>query len=179
MLTIGQLLLIMPDAGTIRAETFVPPLRAALDEFDINTPRRRAAFLAQVAHESGQLHYVKELASGEAYEPPSPRATELGNTQPGDGRRFPGRGLLQATGRGMYERLSKALNVDLVAAPELLEEAPLATRSAGYIWTIDKRLNQLADTDQFAAVTHRINGGYLGLDSRIGFWLRARKTESL
>jgi putative chitinase len=178
LLTTDQLLRVMPDAGP-RASVFLQPLLEAFAEFDIDTPRRRAAFLAQVAHETGQLHYLKEIASGEAYEPPSQKATDLGNTQPGDGRRFPGRGLLQATGRGMYGRLSKALAVDLVGSPELLEAPPLAARSAGYIWTIDKRLNVLADTDQFAAITHRINGGYNGLDSRIGFWLRARKMEEL
>lgn len=177
-LTVDQVLRIMPDAGA-RAVTFLQPLLAACDEFEINTPRRRAAFVAQIAHESGQLHYVREIADGSAYEPPSQKATDLGNTQPGDGRRFPGRGLLQATGRAMYERLSKALNVDLVAVPELLEEAPLAARSAGYIWTIDKHCNALADADEFGAITHRINGGYMGLDPRISFWLRARKVEGL
>lgn len=173
-LTITQLLTVMPGAIS-RMREFYDPLTAAMDEFDINTPRRRAAFLCQVAHESGELRYVCEISDGKQYE----GRADLGNTQPGDGQRFKGRGLLQATGRFMYERLSQALNIDFVATPELLEQPIPASRSAGYIWTVEKKLNTYADQDQIAAITYRINGGYNGLDSRIGYWMRARRCEGL
>jgi putative chitinase len=166
---------IMP-ASNGRVITYAPLLRTAMEEFRIDTPRRAAAFIAQVAHETGQLRYVKELGSkskpaGSQYE----GRRDLGNTEPGDGVRFPGRGLLQATGRDMHYRVGVALGVDLIARPERLEEPELAARSAGWIWTVEKDLNPLADVDRFGAITRRINGGFNGLDDRISFWLRARQ----
>lgn len=174
MISTNQLIAIMPGAGT-RVGAFWGPLNDAMAEFSITSPARQAAFLAQCAHESGELQFTRELASGAAYEPPSPLAQELGNTQPGDGPRFKGRGLLQATGRAIYARLGAALGLDLIAHPELLELPAGACRSAGWIWSIDKNLNGLADADQFGAITKRINGGYNGLDSRLKHWLAARR----
>ena len=114
-LTLAQLLKIMPLART-RAVAFLDPLNAAMAEFSINTPARQASFLAQLAHESGQLVYVRELASGAAYE----GRKDLGNVRPGDGVRFRGRGLIQVTGRSNYAACGKALGLDLLAQPALL-----------------------------------------------------------
>ncbi len=174
MVTSELLLKVMPSAHT-RVAVFVQPLAGGCEEFDINSPRRLAAFLAQVAHESGELQYVLERASGVTYE----GRLDLGNTQPGDGPRFRGRGLLQATGRLLYAKLTQALNLDLIAHPELLEEPAPAARSACYIWTIEKRCNQLADAELFGSITHKINGGYMGLDSRITYWRRAQHALGL
>jgi len=174
MLTEEQLLAIMPTAID-RASQFVAPLNDAMHEFQINTPRRSAAFLAQAAHESGELRWLVELASGRDYE----GRKDLGNVEPGDGPRFKGRGLLQATGRAQYLALGKALSLDLIAHPELLEEPVAACRSAGWIWTVEKRLNLLADEDLFGSVTQRINGGFTGIDSRLHYWLRGRAVEGL
>ena len=121
MITGAQLQSIMPFAKA-RIPSFVAPLNAAMYEFHINSPLRQAAFIAQIAHESGELRYVKEIASGAAYE----GRKDLGNTQPGDGMKFKGRGLIQITGRNNYHECGKALGVDLITNPVLLETNDLA-----------------------------------------------------
>ena len=168
-LTLQQLITIMPNARS-KAGIFLPALDAAMVEFDINTPTRQASFLAQVAHESAQLRYVRELASGEAYE----GRVDLGNTQRGDGVRFRGRGLLQVTGRSNYAACGKALGLALLAQPELLELAANACRSAGWFWQT-KGVNALADAGDQERVTRRINGGVNGLAERLAFYQTARK----
>lgn len=174
MVTVAQLVMIMP-AAIDRAAAFVDPLNDAMHEFAINTARREAAFLAQIAEESGELRWLTEIASGEAYE----GRKDLGNTQPGDGPRFKGRGLLQATGRAQYATLAKALQLDLIEHPELLAQPGAACRSAGWVWTVEKRLNPHADLDEFGTITKLINGGYAGLDSRLSYWIRGRAVEGL
>ena len=90
---------------------------------------------------------------------------DLGNTVPGDGLRFRGRGLLQVTGRANYKTIGKALGVDLIANPERLAEPDLAARSAGHFWKTHG-CNQFADHEQFVLLTRRINGGVTGLEDR-------------
>jgi putative chitinase len=152
MLTLEQLKKIMPQAGA-RADRFLDALNEAMEEFEINTPGREAAFLAQLAHESGSLRYVRELASGEAYE----GRADLGNTQAGDGVRFKGRGLIQITGRANYKTCGDALDLPLVDQPELLEETDNACRSAAWFWDT-RQLNALADQGEFLKISKRING---------------------
>jgi putative chitinase len=171
VLTLSELQTIMPYAG-LRASIYLEPLNASMDEFGIDNPDRQAAFLAQVAHESGSLKYVEELADGDAYE----GRDDLGNTMPGDGRRFKGRGLLQITGRRNYYLCSQALFGDarLIDSPELLEEPDNAARSAGWFWH-SNGLNALADSGAFRALTRRINGGLNGINERIAYWDRAKE----
>ena len=151
-------------------EKYVEPLNACFDEWEINTPQRQAAFLAQVAHESGGFHYVREIASGEAYE----GRKDLGNTQPGDGIRFKGRGLIQLTGRANYAACSAALGIDFVAEPELLTLPENAARSAGWFWW-SRKLSKLADAENFRLLTIRINGGLNGYADRLAYWERAKE----
>jgi len=167
-LTAETLRKIMPYAGK-KADLFLPFLLKAMEEFNINTPLRQAAFLAQLGHESGQFRYVKELASGEAYE----GRKDLGNTQKGDGKRYKGRGLIQITGRANYTTLSKAFGVDFVAKPELLETPEWACRSAAWFWGT-RKLNELADKEQFITITKRINGGTNGLKDRQELYAAAK-----
>ena len=148
---------------------WVDPLNAAMDEFEINTPEREAAFLAQLAHESGGFRYVRELASGEAYE----GRADLGNTQEGDGVRFKGRGLIQITGRANYAACGVALGLDLLGHPELLESDENACRSAAWFWKTH-RLNEIADKGDFLLITKRINGGTRGYQERIAYWEKAK-----
>ena len=159
---------IMPLAGR-RATLFLAPLNAAMAEFDIDTPLRQASFLAQVGHESGQLRYMRELASGAAYE----GRADLGNVIAGDGVRFKGRGLLQVTGRANYAACGVALGLDLLAAPQLLEQTTAACRSAGWFWQ-SRGLNRLADAGDQERVTRRINGGVNGLAERLALYAAAR-----
>jgi putative chitinase len=160
---------IMPNAGMVALGTFCDPINSTLSKYLIDTPLRASAFIAQIAHESGQLIYTKELASGRAYE----GRLDLGNTEPGDGIKFKGRGLIQITGRFNYEALSKEFGVDFISKPELLEGPLYATESAGWFWNL-KGLNALADIGDFQGITRRINGGLTGYLSRISFYARAK-----
>ncbi|MFA7331873.1 MAG: glycoside hydrolase family 19 protein [Candidatus Delongbacteria bacterium] len=131
---------------------------------NIDTPLRQAHFLAQIGHESGELRFRAEIASGEAYE----GRQDLGNTQPGDGRRFKGRGLIQLTGRANYREYGRALGreAELLEQPELVEtDATLCVDVAGWFWA-KRGLNALADKDDLTALTRRINGGVNGLADR-------------
>lgn len=170
MITLAQLKQIIPHAGSLAAE-FLGPLNAAMDEFGIDTTPRQAAFLAQVAHESGSLRYVREIADGRAYE----GRRDLGNTAPGDGPRFRGRGLIQVTGRANYRTCSLALYDDerLLGSPELLEEPVQACRSAAWFWQ-SRRLNDAADAGAFKAITKTINGGLNGYEERLAYYDRAK-----
>lgn len=168
-MTLEELKKIIPYAGN-RAETYYPFLVSAMEEFEINTPQRQAAFLAQIAHESGSLRYVKEIASGEAYE----GRKDLGNVYPGDGVRYKGRGLIQITGRRNVLDCGLALGVDLTHRPELLETPELACRSAGWFW-YSRGLNEIADRGDFKLVTKRINGGYNGYQDRLAFYEKAQE----
>lgn len=170
--TLTQLQAIMPLARS-RAAAFLAPLNAAMLEFGITTPARQASFLSQVGHESGQLRYVRELASGQAYE----GRVDLGNVRAGDGVRFRGRGLLQVTGRTNYSACGKALGLDLLTQPELIEQTVNACRSAGWFWQT-RGLNALADAGDQERVTRRINGGVNGLAERLALFVVAQRVLS-
>lgn len=156
-----------------RAQTFLAPLEDAMHEFEINTPARQAAFLAQVGHESGSLHWLVELWGPTASQARYEMRYDLGNVAPGDGFRYRGRGLIQLTGRANYKQAGDALGVDLIGQPELLGEPVLACRSAAWFWK-SHGCNELADAGKFEAVTKRINGGLNGYAERLGLWEAAK-----
>lgn len=164
-MTIKQFTKCFPYATKENIEKFYAPLTAAMEEYEINTDRRQAAFLAQLAHESGSLRYVEEIASGEAYE----GRKDLGNTMPGDGKRFKGRGLIQITGRSNYQDVSDELKYDFIADPEALEKPGAASFSAAWFWWA-RHLNRLADIDAFEKITRKINGGLNGYEDRCKHW---------
>lgn len=180
MLTLQQLLSIMPNVPVARREAFLPFLQAALTEFAIEAPARAAAFLAQLAHESGQFRFMEEIwgptAAQRRYEPVSTLATNLGNTQAGDGKRYKGRGPIQITGRANYKRFGDLLGADLVSEPTRAALPEVGFRVAGLYWQ-KKGLNELADRvtdDAFREITRRINGGFNGLEDRRRFYSVAR-----
>lgn len=173
-----QLQRIMPNARR-QAGVFVSALNAVMVNRKIDTPKRQAAFLAQVGHEPGQLQYVRELGDDQylsKYDTGT-LAAKLGNTlEPdGDGQRYRGRGLIQVTGHDNYLRCSLALFGDerLLRTPELLELPQWVAESAAWFWSVNG-LNTLADQDQFNTITRRINDGLNGLEDRLQLWARAR-----
>jgi putative chitinase len=151
MLTADLLTRLMPRCPA--AELYAPLLEAAMVEASITTVTRAAAFLAQLAWESGDLRYMEELADGSAYE----GRADLGNSKPGDGRRYKGRGPIQLTGRANYRAAGAALGLDLEADPALAARPEVGFRVAAWYWT-SRDLNAVADRPDFRAVTRKING---------------------
>jgi putative chitinase len=122
---------------------------------------RFAHFFAQLGHESGGFRYMEEIASGSAYE----GRADLGNVNPGDGRRFKGRGPIQLTGRANYREYGRTLGIDLETHPEIAALPSLGMMTACAYWT-KKGLNVLADRDDVEVITKRINGGLNGFADR-------------
>ena len=171
-LTEAQLLRILPNAGP-RAGVFVPALNRAMQRYRIDSPVRQAAFLAQIGHESGQLRYVREIWGPTAAQQRYEGRKDLGNTEPGDGARFKGRGLLQITGRENYRKAGAALGLPLLDQPELLEQPEWAASSAAWWWA-NHGLNELADAGKFEQITRTINGGLNGQADRLALWEKAK-----
>jgi putative chitinase len=169
-----QELAVCTGARIDRAETFLPSIESAMDEFEINTLQRQAAFLAQVGHESGGLHWLVELWGPTDAQRRYEMRYDLGNVLPGDGFKFRGRGLLQTTGRANYEKTGEALGLDLIEHPEILGEPETAARSAGWFWK-SHGLNILADDGEFERITKIINGGLTGYPERLALWSAAKE----
>jgi predicted chitinase len=165
-----QLLVIMPTLPPATAALYFPFLDAAMAEGRIISALRISAFVAQLAHESVELRFFEEIASGAAYE----GRQDLGNVQPGDGKRFKGRGPIQLTGRANYAAAAQALDVDLVGDPRLAATKEQGFRVAEWFWTT-RDLNTLADQCRFDDITRRINGGLNGKASRDQYYARARQ----
>ena len=155
-----------------RATEWLPSIEQAMAEFSIDNRLRQAAFLAQIGHESGGLHWLVELWGPTEAQRSYEGRKDLGNTQPGDGYRFRGRGLLQTTGRANYATVGDYLGVDLTSHPEWLAEPQYAARSAGWYWH-NKALNDLADKRNFVRITRLINGGTNGLEERYKLYYAA------
>lgn len=155
---------IMIDASAKIIDAYFPLLSASMQRYGITTPLQKAHFLAQVAHESGEFRFTEEIASGAAYE----GRADLGNTQPGDGKRFKGRGLIQITGRSNYTAYGKFRGTDFTSdadAKQLSTNPSLAVDVSCWFWKTHG-LNTLADADNLLSITKRINGGTNGLADR-------------
>jgi putative chitinase len=182
MITLEDLKKICPQAPAGRLAKFVDPLNEAMREFEISdNVEREAAFIAQCAHESGGFFYVREIASGEAYE----GRGDLGNVEPDairiaaehgstPGRWWRGHGLIQITGYSNHRTCGEALGLDLLAAPELLETPVNACRSAAWFWETHG-CNELADRGDFLRITKVINGGTNGWADRVAYLERAKE----
>ena len=192
-----QLLQILPNAGQV-AGVFVPVLNTAMSRYQIVGTKRIAAFVAQVGHESGHLTRLVEnlnysadalrktwpsrfdtnLASAIARKPEQianiAYGNRMGNTAPGDGWRYRGRGLTQITGKNNYRACGEALGLDLIAHPELLEKPQHACMSAAWFWATNG-LNTLADAGTFEAITQGVNGGQNGAADRQTLYAKALK----
>lgn len=188
-ITQQQLLQILPQARQV-AGFFVPALNAAMVRFKINSPVRMAAFIAQVGHESGQLTRMVEnlnysadrlqavwpnrfdvAQAAQVARKPEQIANivyggRMGNTLPGDGWKYRGRGLIQLTGANNYRAAGSAIGLDLINHPELVEQPDTAALVAGWFWQ-SNGLNELADAGQFDKITRAINGGLNGQADRV------------
>ena len=149
-----------------KANIFLNYINATMKEYNINTCKRKLHFLAQIRVESGEFAYLKEIADGSAYE----GRKDLGNTRPGDGKRFKGRGLIQITGRKNYTAYGsyKGINFTEGSNNTKLEKKQYAVDSAGWYWSkhLNVDLNNMADNDDLIYITYRINGGFNGFNDR-------------
>src|SRR5262245_14671662 len=169
MLTDSDLQQIMPRSPQAKRQLYLPFINRVMEIYESDTPLRASAFLAHIAHESGELKYMEEIwgptAQQKKYEPPSDVARRLGNTQRGDGFRYRGRGPIQVTGRANYKKYGDLLGVDLVGNPDLAATPQYAFSTAGLFWKLNG-LNELPVGQDFVAITKRINGGLNGLADR-------------
>jgi predicted chitinase len=168
-----QLCAIVPTLSQTAAATLVDPINYAMQEANIDTPMRQAAFVAQIAHETGGFRWFHELGS-DAYFRRYDGRIDLGNTQPGDGARFKGRGFIEITGRTNYQKAGAALGLDLIDNPALAETPAVGARIAAWYWQ-SHNLNELADKGAFLTITRRINGGLNGLADREAYYERAKR----
>jgi len=170
ILTVALIKQIAPLAQTKDIEKVLPFLNHALPRYEITTPIRVSMFLSQALTETLRFFSLKEFASGDAYD----TRVDLGNTpeKDGDGRKWKGRGIFQTTGKTNYTRVSKALGIDCLTHPEMLEEPKWAVESACLYWK-DRSLNTIADTGDIVKMSKRINGGTNGLEERIAYYNKA------
>ena len=150
-----------------RVDMYLAPLNAACREFDISTPMRVAYFLTTVTWESEDFRYTRELWGPDAAQLGYEGRKDLGNTQPGDGFKFRGGGLIEITGRYNFQQMSRALFSDdrLLDNPDLLTDPTTAARSAACFW-FRRGCNEVADIPDFVRVTRLVNGGTNGLTQR-------------
>ena len=178
----------MPSAKEDNLGKYLLPLNNALAHYAINTPLRIAHFIAQVAQESGSFKYNEEIwpnpalnavgvaTNGSSWQLRYEGRAELGNTHPGDGYKFRGRGLIQLTGRTNYEKYGESVKRELTSGnnPDLVAQPDLAVDAAGWYWN-SRNLNGYADKDDILSITKRINGGTLGLENRKAFLAKAKQ----
>ncbi|HWI10051.1 MAG TPA: glycoside hydrolase family 19 protein [Burkholderiaceae bacterium] len=177
LLTDIQLQQIMPKLAAAKRALYLPHLNDAMQARAIDTALRCAAFVAQLAHESGEFRWMEEIwgptTAQLRYEPPGDLAQRLGNTAPGDGRRFKGRGPIQITGRFNYGKYGELLGIDLLTDPTRAAAPEIAFATAALYWQ-SNGLNELADQRQFVMITRRINGGTNGLADRQMYYARVQ-----
>lgn len=193
MLTLNQLKQLLPRNQHV--SYWHDALEQLLPDYDINTPRRMAAFIAQCAHESAQFTVLKENLN---YKPMSLRklfpkyfdtdelaqqycskpnkqaaianriyANRMGNgdESSGDGYRFSGRGLIQLTGRATWQEFADSIETSLTDLDEYMQTFEGACQSACFFWE-SRKLNQWADAGDLITLTKKINGGVIGLEDR-------------
>ena len=193
-ITLAQLKQFLPKNPYV--EHWHHALEQLFPDYDINTSKRMAAFLAQCGHESGNFTAIKENLNYKAsslrkifhkYFPDDAIATQYANKKnkqeaianriyanrmgngdesSGDGFRFCGRGLIQLTGRSNYQAFADSLEMNINDLPEYLATFEGAAQSACWFWETNN-LNRFADSGDIIGMTKVINGGYIGLQDRI------------
>lgn len=203
MVTIEELLDIVPNTPRKTLEKFLSPLNQTMEEYMVRSPTRQAMFLAQWAHESAgftrlrenlnysaegllktfRKYFTDQEAKDYARKPEKIAnrvyANRMGNgpEDSGDGWKYRGGGIPQLTGKDNYRACGQALGLDLITYPETLEKPLPACQAAGWFWKANG-LNEIADCageDAFFLITKKINGGLNGIDDRLEFWDRAKE----
>lgn len=199
MLSANQFSRLFPNCKD--PEGWVEAMNEVFPKYDIDTPQRIAAFIAQCGHESGgwrvfseNLNYsakALDAVFGKYFKRAGRDANEYarqpekianvvyanrmdnGDTDSGDGWRYRGRGPIQLTGKANYTAFSKDMDVDAVDNPDLVsDDKEVALMSAIWYWN-KNNLNRYADSGDIKTMTKRINGGYIGLEDRIHHWKAA------
>lgn len=193
MITLEVLKQICPKTKESVLKKYALSLHETAEYYDMYVNKKRAAaFLAQVAHESGGFNFVKEnlnysakglMTTFKKYFPNEALAKQYerqpekianrvyanrmsnGDEASGDGYKFCGRGLIQLTGRANYTKFSQDLGISLDETVKYLETPEGAVSSAGWFWD-QNNLNSYCDKDDFIGLTKRINGGTIGLEDR-------------
>jgi predicted chitinase len=151
-----------------------PAFAQSLSECECTTVNRIAMYCAQTGHESLGLKYMEEIADGSAYE----GREDLGNTEPGDGTKFKGRGPIMVTGRANYTQCSSWAYIEgLVPGEEFFVDHPeqMASDTYGFTgttwyWSTQRPMNDAADAGDIYLGTYYVNGGYNGIEDRIARW---------
>ena len=196
-ITREQLAQIIPRNPYI--DQWTEALNKLLPDYEINTPQRVAAFIAQCAHESGNFVFLKEnlnyraeslmrtwprhfptmeIANQYARQPERianrAYANRMGNgpEESGDGARYMGRGLIQLTGKNNYEAFAESIETPVEEIPAYLETFEGAVQSACWFWETNN-LNRFADVGDILTMTKRINGGTIGLEDRMKHYAHA------
>jgi len=189
-LTLDQLKQLLPKNPYV--EHWHRALAQLLPDYEINTPQRIAAFIAQCAHESGNFMFLKEnlnyraeslmkvwprhfptLEIAKQYERKPEKianrayANRMGNgpEESGDGWKFAGKGLIQLTGRTNYTWFAASLEISVEEASEYLQTFEGAAQSACWFWE-NNNINRFADVGDIKGMTKAINGGFIGLEDR-------------
>ena len=185
--------------GNPHVEHWLEVLDKLLDDYEINTPQRVAAFLAQCAHESNNFVFIRENLNYRAvslmktfgkYFPDDATAAQYankperianrvyanrmgnGDEASGDGYRYCGRGLIQVTGKDNYTLFAGSLGIPVEEASDYLATFEGAAQSACWFWETND-LNRYADSGDIKGMTKVINGGYIGLENRISHYEHA------
>ena len=202
LITIDQLKLIMPQARTQLLENFLDEFNQQLPAYKIDKPLRLAAFIAQGAHESGELRelienmnyttpqrlmaiWPKRFTSVDSAMPYIKNPEKLGNfvyanrmgngnAASGDGYKYRGRGWFNGTGKEFYQKMTTISKHDFVTSPDDMAVPKFAVLSACEEWKASD-LNKLADKDDFKQMTKIINGALIGLSSRMIYYAKAKK----
>ncbi len=168
-----RLLRLAPSANAAIVAGIAERFDAFAGEHAVATRLRICHFLAQAAHETDGFRTLEEYG-GPAYFIRYEGRRDLGNTQPGDGIRYHGRGIFQLTGRANYRRLSQLLGIDLETEPERAKEPETSLRIAFAYW-VERAINPAADADEIERVTRLINGGRNGLAERARYLAKAKQ----
>lgn len=202
LITKEQVFNSMPGAEMSVVEKYIDQMNSAMEKYDIRTPKRISAFIAQISHECNSLNsmvenlnysadrllvvfpkYFKtqEEANKYARKPEMIAnyvyANRMGNgpESSGDGWRYRGRTPIHLTGKRNYDLAGKALQYDFVSNPDDTLKPGAAMMISAWYWK-ENGLNELADTGDFKKITKKINGGYNGLQDRLNRWYKAQKT---